>query len=163
MFVAMVAQQKHEWPINTCLNNAAVWRAVHIDPGLASGILVAKLSGCSPAKGMAEHADARHVKLFGELAGCVRGIQLLQPVKDESDVGSPRSQQPVRANFPLLARFFKTEFRVVFRNSSHYAAVRKNNRKGAVRRVKANDDIPMTGQILRECRIIPHFGGSPCP
>src|SRR5437764_13020036 len=66
-FAMVIAQKKHEWPIDSCLNDAAEWSAVDIDACLASRIVVAKLRGLRAAKGVAEDSDARHVESSREL------------------------------------------------------------------------------------------------
>ena len=146
----VVAQQEHEWPMDACLNDAAVRSAVHIDPCLAPGILVAKLRCCRSSKGMTKDSHSGNVQPSCELARRVRSIQSLQPIKDERDVGNPRSQQSVHAMNLLLARHAKTEFRVVLRQPSHDPAVGENNDVGAIRGVESHDDVTVAGQILRE-------------
>src|SRR5712692_8360144 len=89
--IAVVAHQEHERLMKACLNDAAEGLTVHIDPCLASGIVVAKLRGCRPTKGVTKYSHARHVEPSRELAGRVRAIQPLQPVEYERDVGGPRS------------------------------------------------------------------------
>src|SRR5438445_13172994 len=116
----MVAQQEQEWPMDACLNDAAVRSAVHIDPCLAPGILMAKLCCGRSSKGVTKDSHSGHVQPSRELAGRVRTIQSLQPIKDERDVGNPRSQQSVHAMNLLLARPAKTEFRVIPRQPSPY-------------------------------------------
>src|SRR2546427_12946525 len=71
----VVAQKKQEWPIDACLNDAAVRSAVHIDPCFAPGILVAKLRCCRPSKGMTKDSHSGHVQPSCELARSVRRIQ----------------------------------------------------------------------------------------
>ena len=159
----VVAQKKHESPIDACLNDAAVRSAVHIDPCFAPGIFVAKLRGCCSSKGVTKYPHAGHAKSSREPAGLVRGVQPFQPIKHKHDVGSPRSQQSVHAMNLLLACHGKTEFRVVLRQPSHYPAVRENNDVCAIRCVEAHNDVTVAGQILRECRVIPNFARSPCP
>src|SRR2546429_9453149 len=79
--------------------------AVYIDARLAPGVLRAELRGLRPAKGVPKYSDACQVESSCKLAGCRRCVQLLQLIKHERHVRSPRSQQPVRATVPLLAGF----------------------------------------------------------
>src|SRR5205085_5702849 len=67
-FTAMVAEDEHERLMETLQNHAAERLAGHIDPGLTSGIVVAELQGCRPAKGMTKYSDPRHVQARLELA-----------------------------------------------------------------------------------------------
>src|SRR5438445_5985993 len=114
--MAVVAEKEHERPIDPCLNDAPVWSAVNIDACFTPGIFVAKQCRGGPAEGVAEYPHACHVEPSRELAGCIRGVQLRQPIKDKCHVRGPSAQDPVRANVPLLARTLQTKFRVVLRN-----------------------------------------------
>src|SRR5260370_1837211 len=49
--ITVVAQEEHEGLMEACLNDAAEWLTVHIDPCFAPGIVVAKLCGGPPPKG----------------------------------------------------------------------------------------------------------------
>src|SRR5216117_3657703 len=98
--MAVVAQQEHERPRTSNLRG--------------------KQCGCGAAKGVAEDSYAGQVEPSRELAGCIRAVQLLQPIKDERNVRSPRRQQPVRTTVPLRARFLEAEFGVVLRNPPHH-------------------------------------------
>src|SRR5258708_36584772 len=67
--IAVAAQKKHERLMEARLNDAAEWLAVHINPCLATGIVVAKLCGCRPTKGVAKYSHPRQVEPSRELAG----------------------------------------------------------------------------------------------
>ena len=54
-----------------------------------------------------------------------------------------------------------TEFRIILRRPSHHPAVRENDGIRAIGGIEAHDDVAVTGQILGECRVIPHLGRSP--
>ncbi len=157
----MAAQEEHERLVDASLNDAAVQGTVHIDPGLAPGILGAELCGLCSAKGMTKYSHPRHVETSLELAGRVGGVQPLQPVEDEGDVGGPRSQHPVHTTGLLGLLLALTEFRVILRRPSHHPAIGETYDKGAIGGIEAYDDVPVTGQILGECRVIPHLEGSP--
>src|SRR5258708_2494606 len=67
--IAVAAQKKHERLMEARLNDAAEWLAVHIDPCLTPGIIVAKLRSRRAAKGVAKYSHSRHVEPSRELAG----------------------------------------------------------------------------------------------
>src|SRR3989442_3471904 len=141
-------------------DDAAEWLTVHIDPCLASGILVAELRGCGPTKGVAKYSHPGQVEPSSKLAERVRGVQPLQPIQYERDVGGPRSQHFVHATGLLVQRLARTELRVILRHPPHHPAVGEDDDVRAVRGIEAHDDVTATGQILGECRVIPNFGGS---
>src|SRR5436305_1888583 len=90
--IAVVAQEEHEWLMEACMNDAAEWLTVHIDACFAPGIVVAKLCGCRPAKGVTKYSHARQIKPSRKLAGRVGAVQPLQLIKYERSVGGPRSE-----------------------------------------------------------------------
>src|SRR5258708_38240807 len=146
--MTVVAQEKHERLMKACLNNAAEWLTVHIDPCLASGIVVTKLCGGRPTKGVTEYSHSRQVEPSRELTGQLGAVQPLQPIKYERDVGNPRGQHSVHtAGLPvwLLA---PTELRVILRRPPHHSAVRENDHTRAIGRIEAHYDVTVTGQIL---------------
>jgi hypothetical protein len=67
----LVAQEEHEGLVQTRLNDAAKWTAIHIDARLAPRMLRAELCGLRPAKGVTEYPRARHVEPPRKLAGWV--------------------------------------------------------------------------------------------
>src|SRR5712692_3979284 len=111
--MAVVAQEEHERSMDAFLNDAAERATVHIDPGLAPGIVVAELCGCRPTKGVAKRSHARQIEPARKPAGRVGALQPLQPIKYERDVGGPRSQQPAHTNGLLDLLPGRTELRVI--------------------------------------------------
>src|SRR6267142_6177058 len=136
-FAAVVAEDEHEWLMETLLNHAAERLAVHINPGLTPGIVVAELKGCRSTKGMTKYSDLRHVQARLELARRVCGIQPFQAIEHEANISDPRGQHSVYATFPLGLLLALAEFRVVLRRSSHYPAVRENDDARAIGSVEA--------------------------
>src|SRR5467141_637755 len=120
----MATQEKHERLVDACLNDAAVQRTVHIDACLAPGILGAELCSSRATKRVAEYSHVRHVEPTRELAGWVRGIQPLQLIKHEGDVGGPRGQQLIGETGQFLSR---KEFRVVLWPPRDHPAIREND------------------------------------
>src|ERR1035441_3309144 len=123
----LVAQDEHERLMEALPNDAAEWLTVQIDACLAPGIVVAKLRGCRPTKGVTKYSYALHVEPSRELAGRVRAVQPLQLIECERDVGGPRRQQ-----FAHTARLLRlpqphTELYVILRRPSHYPAVGEND------------------------------------
>src|SRR5258708_19667066 len=98
--MTVVAQEKHERLMKACLNNAAEWLTVHIDPCLASGIVVTKLCGGRPTKGVTEYSHSRQVEPSRELTGQLGAVQPLQPIKYKRDVGNPHGQHSVHTPAP---------------------------------------------------------------
>src|SRR5947208_1005552 len=100
-FAMVIAQKKHEWPIDSCLNDAAEWSAVDIDACLASRIVVAELRSLRAAEGVAKDSHPRHVEAAGEFT--VGGIHAVQLIEREGHVGGPRSQEFLRTTLEFLA------------------------------------------------------------
>src|SRR5207245_2525 len=92
--IALVAQEKHERTRDARPNDATQWSAVHIDPRLAPGIVMAELCGRRPTEGVAEYSHARHVEPSRKRAGRIGAVQLLQPIEYERDVASAHGTPP---------------------------------------------------------------------
>src|ERR1700681_2788014 len=112
---------------------------------------------------MTKYSHPRHVEPSRELAGRVRSVQPLQLIEYERNISGPRSEHFVHTTGLLGLLLVLTEFRVILRCPSHHPAVRENDGEGAVRRVEAHHDVTVTGQILSERRVVPHFERSPRP
>src|SRR5205823_14359340 len=70
----VVGEEKHEGLVETCLNDAAKWTTIHVNPRLAPGLLRAELCGLRSTKGVTEYPHPRHVEPPCELAGWVRSV-----------------------------------------------------------------------------------------
>src|SRR6266851_8755354 len=130
--------------MEACLNDAAEWLTIHIDPCFAPGIVVAKLRGGRPAKGVTKYSHSRQIEASRELARRVGPVQPLQLIKYERDVGGPRSHQFAHTTGLLGLLFLRAEFRVILRRPSHHPAVRENDDARTIGRIEAHDDVPVT-------------------
>ena len=153
---AVVAQEEHERLMESGLDHAAVRSAVDVDACLASRIFVAELRSHRAAEGVSEYSHARHVEPTSEPARRVRRVQPSEAIEDERDVAGPRRHHPARTPFHLVAIRNHTDLRVVLLRSSHHPAVGEDDAARAIRRIEAHHDVPVTRQILGECRVVQH-------
>src|SRR5438067_7428140 len=81
--VAVIAEKKKKRPIDSGLDDVSERRAVDVDTGLATRIVVAKLSHGSASKRVAVRTDPIQIEASSEPSRRIGLVQLLEPIKRE--------------------------------------------------------------------------------
>src|SRR5205823_3903012 len=82
-FVAMVAEKKEKRPIGSGLNHISEQRAVDVETGLATRIVMAKLGHGSASERVAVRTDVIQIEVSGKPSRRIGLVQLLEPIKRE--------------------------------------------------------------------------------
>ena len=85
-----------------------------------------------------------------------KGGQPSEAVKYERDVARPRSQHSADAPFHLSPVGNDAGFRIVLFGPERHASIGKDHAPRAIWRIEAHNDVPVTGEIFDECRVVQH-------
>ena len=82
-FMAMVAEKKEKRPIGSGSNDISEQRAVDVETGLATRIVMAKLSHRSASERVAVPTHVIQIEVLGKPSRRIGLVQLLEPIKRE--------------------------------------------------------------------------------